>query len=70
MKDLVKFIACMLAIAPCALIVNCNENCLWLNVAGVAYLFCLIGFCMGHSSATRKMLDTIEKFEDGMLNES
>jgi hypothetical protein len=69
MKDFIKFVGIMLLFAPCMLIVNENQDCLWLNVLGIAYLFCVIGYCVGSRRAVDRMLKDIERYERELLKD-
>ena len=69
MRDFIKFVTCILAIAPCMLVLNGNDDCLWVNFIGFAYTFCLIGYLVGNQKTCSEMLSKIEQYEREILNE-
>lgn len=63
MKDLVKFLSCIILMLPCFLMFNEGTGW-WLNLLGVAYFFCLVAVAMGSEDTLKKWLNAIERYED------
>lgn len=68
MRDLVRFLKCVLAIAPCMLVVNGSDE-VWLNIIGFAYLFLLVGYIFGNKTAVNRMLKDMEDFEKALMED-
>ncbi len=70
MRDLVKFVMCIILIAPCFMIFNENIQENWIvNIIGLLYLCGLACAVVSDTKRVDRWLDAFERFEKKYLNE-